>query len=171
MSIFYPFFETLYKRESFCRPQNINNTSHHITSDNEVDFSSKVVRPFAITMKCKSSLVILFLVFGLTIAQSVEDAFDSDLEEAASEQDLAVAESVGAGGGKGGGAAGKAAAAGGAVGGFAKGNVLIHSPSCSLSTRHQVLKEQWVARQERKARLVQRPEQLLLPQAGRKVRA
>lgn len=76
-------------------------------------------------MKCKSSLVILFLVFGLTVAQSeAEDAFDSDLDGAASEQDLAVAESVGAGGGKGGGAAGKAAAAAGAVGGFAKGNVL-----------------------------------------------
>lgn len=74
-------------------------------------------------MKFKSSLVIFCLVFGLAIAQSVEDAFESDLEEAASEQDLAVAETAGAGGGKGGAAAGKAAAAGGAVGGFAKGNI------------------------------------------------
>jgi hypothetical protein len=72
-------------------------------------------------MKWRSSVVFLFLVFGLTVAQSVEDAFDSDLDDAASEQDLAVAESVGGGGGKGGGAAGKAAAAGGAVGAFAKG--------------------------------------------------
>lgn len=80
-------------------------------------------------MKYRISFLILSLILGLAIAQSeVEDAFESDLDEGASEQDLAVAESVGAGGGKGGGAAGKAAAAGGATAAFAAGNpsLLLH---------------------------------------------
>lgn len=66
-------------------------------------------------------MLILFLVFGVTLAQLSDQSLD--LDGAASEEDLAVAESVGGGGGKGAAAAGKAAAAGGAVGAFAKGNV------------------------------------------------
>lgn len=75
-------------------------------------------------MKWRTSFLVLCLIIGVAIAQSeVEDAFESDLDEGASDQDLAVAESVGTGGGKGGGAAGKAAAAAGAKAAVTKGNI------------------------------------------------
>lgn len=73
-------------------------------------------------MKWKNcSVFIMFLVFGLAIGQSMDESVD--LEEAASEEDLSVAESVGGGGGKGGAAGAKAAAAAGAAGAFAKGSM------------------------------------------------
>lgn len=76
-------------------------------------------------MKCKSAVVLLCLVIGLAISESVAEVSEVDMDGAASEEDLSVAESVGGAGGKGGGAAGKAAAAGGAVGAFAKGASLM----------------------------------------------
>lgn len=54
----------------------------------------------------KTSHLLLFIaLFGYAYAQYDESAFD--LDDAASEEDLSVAETVGGGGGKGGAAGGK----------------------------------------------------------------
>ena len=114
-----------YIKTTFCNILSNNISSHFLLVKDTKE--EQYLRTTITTMKCKCSTVFILFVFGLTIAQTLaeEDAFD-DLEGAASEEDLSVAESVGGGGGKGGAAAGKAGAAAGAVGAFAKGIISGH---------------------------------------------